>query len=150
MQMTELAPFEEPPEVELNAPSDYYERHEQNPSLFFEDGIRSIDFVLVYNLHPQQAIEEENIEKRRVFEANLEAEGLELERTSKEKEHIYFVKVLKFKNYCIMITINFLYFLPFLLAIGPCSCGGFKTLCGNFEIAYAHEGGNISFVIAYN
>ena len=97
MQMTELAPFEEPPEIELNAPTDYYEKHERNPSLFFEDGIRSIDFVLVYNLHPQQAIEEENIEKRRVFEANLEAEGLELERTSKEKEHIYFVKVLKLK-----------------------------------------------------
>lgn len=92
--MTKLAPFEDPPEIELNAPTDYFEKHEKNLSLFFDDGIRSIDFVLVYKVNQQQqVIEEDHSEKRRVFEANLEAEGLEIERVFKEKEQIYFVKV---------------------------------------------------------
>ncbi|XP_065355056.1 anoctamin-1 isoform X1 [Calliphora vicina] len=94
LQMTKLAPFEDPPEIELSAPNDYIEKHERNPSLFFDDGIRSIDFVLVYKVNlQQQVIEEDHVEKRRVFEANLEAEGLEIERVFKEKEHIYFVKI---------------------------------------------------------
>ncbi|XP_023303991.2 anoctamin-1 isoform X3 [Lucilia cuprina] len=92
--MTKLAPFEDPPEIELSAPNDYFEKHEPNPSLFFDDGVRSIDFVLVYKIDLQhQVLEEDHAEKRRVFEANLEAEGLEIERVCKEKEQIYFVKI---------------------------------------------------------
>lgn len=93
--MTQLAPFKE--EEELNAPHDFYMKYEKNHSLFFEDGIRSIDFVLAYKIQQQQAVEEQHDEKRRIFETNLMTEGLEIERVYKEREQIYFVKVRFFK-----------------------------------------------------
>ncbi|KAL9888568.1 anoctamin 1 isoform 2-T2 [Glossina fuscipes fuscipes] len=96
MTETNLAPFGETSEAlenGLRAINDYYARHEKNLSLFFEDGLRSIDFVLVFRLNTQLHIEEANAEKRRVYEGNLELEGLEIERTFKEKEQIYFVKI---------------------------------------------------------
>lgn len=43
--------------------------------------------------NPISLIEEENVTKRRVFEENLLNQGLEIERTYKEKEKIFFVKV---------------------------------------------------------
>uniref|UniRef100_A0A1A9X1M3 Anoctamin n=1 Tax=Glossina brevipalpis TaxID=37001 RepID=A0A1A9X1M3_9MUSC len=96
MTETNLAQFGETsqtPDNDLSAINDYYARHEKNPSLFFEDSLRSIDFVLVFRLNNQSHIEAENAEKRRVYEGNLEMEGLEIERTFKEKEQIYFVKI---------------------------------------------------------
>ncbi|KAG8227803.1 hypothetical protein J437_LFUL006217 [Ladona fulva] len=60
-------------------------RFQYNPSLFFNDGRRSVDFVLVWTV--QSSVDESktvsemtvNAEKRRVFERNLALEGLELE-----------------------------------------------------------------------
>ncbi|XP_075145749.1 anoctamin 1 [Haematobia irritans] len=91
--MTQLAPFKDTPEEELNAPTDFYLKCEKNASLFFDDGVRSIDFVLAYKVHPQPNVEESHVEKRQTFEANLMTEGLEIETVCKEREQIYFVKI---------------------------------------------------------
>lgn len=54
----------------------------------FQDGERSVDFVLAYS-GDDKSIENEN--KRHIFETNLEKEGLQLERDKTQR--IYFVKV---------------------------------------------------------
>ncbi|XP_013110531.1 anoctamin-5 isoform X2 [Stomoxys calcitrans] len=91
--MTPLAPFKETPQEELNAPTDFYLKCERNPSLFFDDGVRSIDFVLAYKINPQQNVEEMHEKKRQKFESNLMSVGLEIEKVCKEREQIYFVKI---------------------------------------------------------
>ncbi|XP_005184747.1 anoctamin-1 isoform X2 [Musca domestica] len=93
LPMTPLAPFQEPTDDDINPPNDFYMKCEKNPSLFFDDGVRSIDFVLVYKINPQPNVEDQHEEKRHIFEMNLLSEGLEIERACKEKEQIYFVKV---------------------------------------------------------
>lgn len=80
---------------ECQCPSDTYPPPKINSSLFFADGVRSIDFVLAYktNYENDEEKEEENRIKRRVFEENLLNQGLELETEYKPKEKIYFVKI---------------------------------------------------------
>ncbi|KAM8704225.1 hypothetical protein ACLKA7_008772 [Drosophila subpalustris] len=78
-------------ERECSCPREFYQRAELNTSLFFEDCKRSIDFVLAYKINVHEPTEEENAEKRRVFQENLINQGLELEFT--QKEQIYFVKI---------------------------------------------------------
>ncbi|XP_037944876.1 anoctamin-1 isoform X2 [Teleopsis dalmanni] len=78
---------------ECSCPREFYQRSEINYSLFFEDGLRSIDFVLAYKLHQNPQTESENEEKRRVFEENLTQQGLEIERVTKQREQIHFVKI---------------------------------------------------------
>lgn len=88
------------------------DRPETNRSLFFNDGLRSVDFVLVWKkLLPsevndgdetdgsrekemEEILKKEEIrtEKREVFEENLLQEGLELERYVIDEE-IHFVKI---------------------------------------------------------
>ena len=88
----------------------YGESGTKNDSLFFADGVRSIDFVLVWKkLMPhtddeksdalnQRDIDEvnkkesERNERREVFEAHLIEEGLEIEREVVDEE-INFVKI---------------------------------------------------------
>lgn len=60
-------------------------------SLFFNDGERSIDFVLVWQAGDDEQAEELRTIKRSIFEENLGNEGLELEYESVESLH--FVKV---------------------------------------------------------
>lgn len=98
--MTPLAPFQEPTDDDINPPNDFYMKCEKNPSLFFDDGVRSIDFVLVYKINPQPNVEDQHEEKRHIFEMNLLSEGLEIERACKEREQIYFVKVGGHCIYC--------------------------------------------------
>lgn len=92
-------------------PQNPYGNHEtKNNSLFFEDGLRSVDFVLVWkkllphndserslNAHHREIDEvnrkeAERDERREVFEENLTLEGLEIERQIVDEE-IHFVKV---------------------------------------------------------
>lgn len=54
----------------------------------FDDGQRSVDFVLAYK---QNDLREANIRKRAIFETNLEFEGLDLERDTTQS--IHFVKI---------------------------------------------------------
>ncbi|XP_037729760.1 anoctamin-1 isoform X3 [Drosophila subpulchrella] len=76
---------------ECSCPREFFERAEVNPSLFFEDCLRSIDFVLAYRICAHEPTEVENTEKRRVFEANLISQGLEVEAS--QKDQIWFVKI---------------------------------------------------------
>lgn len=65
-----------------------------NPSLTFNDGVRSIDYVLVWEKFKEDAATREAYEQRKVFEQNLEMEGLQLEREAPENLYgLNFVKV---------------------------------------------------------
>lgn len=67
-----------------------------NTSLYFRDGNRSVDFVLVWKQllddSTSVSIEEAKMEKRRVFQQNLLKEGLEIEEETIEEE-VMFIKV---------------------------------------------------------
>ncbi|XP_022244136.1 anoctamin-5-like isoform X2 [Limulus polyphemus] len=61
-------------------------------TLYFRDGKRRIDFVLVY----KDLSDPQKEEKRKIFEANLKEEGLELELEDKSLSHdgkTYFLKI---------------------------------------------------------
>lgn len=62
--------------------------------MFFRDGKRRIDLVIVYeeddiDLGVLSEIETIRMETRRVFHKNLEKEGLELELEGKQVKYIY-------------------------------------------------------------
>lgn len=61
-------------------------------SLFFIDGLRSIDFVCVWSSSENDETEESRARQRIVFEDNLETEGLHLEREV-VKDDLHFIKV---------------------------------------------------------
>lgn len=63
----------------------------QKASLFFTDGVRSIDFVLVWKPVEDKVQEDLNCVKREIFEDNLVNEGLELERETIDE--IHFTKI---------------------------------------------------------
>ena len=65
----------------------------QNPSLFFDDGVRKIDFVLVWDESNPSEASQSSVIKRKVFESNLEKEGLELERVSTPGVPLHFIKL---------------------------------------------------------
>ncbi|XP_039765909.1 anoctamin-5-like isoform X2 [Pararge aegeria] len=65
-----------------------------NPSLTFNDGVRSVDYVLVWEAGKDEATTPEAFESRRVFEQNLEKEGLQLEREAPEDLYgLNFIKI---------------------------------------------------------
>ncbi|GAB0099220.1 Anoctamin [Sergentomyia squamirostris] len=65
-----------------------------NESLYFADGKRSVDFVLVWKRsdHDLTALDEQRSKKRAIFEENLENEGLDLEMETVEDE-LFFTKI---------------------------------------------------------
>ncbi|XP_076311109.1 anoctamin-4 isoform X2 [Tachypleus tridentatus] len=68
------------------------EQRANRNTIYFRDGKRRIDFVLVY----EESFEPSKDEKRKVFEENLEAEGLELELENKSRSldgKTYFLKL---------------------------------------------------------
>ncbi|XP_073948670.1 anoctamin 1 isoform X2 [Choristoneura fumiferana] len=65
-----------------------------NRSLTFNDGVRTVDFVLVWEAAKDDANKPEAHTQRRIFEENLEKEGLQLEREAPENLHgLHFIKV---------------------------------------------------------
>ncbi|CAH0698738.1 unnamed protein product [Spodoptera exigua] len=65
-----------------------------NPSLTFNDGVRSIDYVLVWEAFKEDASTAAAYEQRKIFEQNLELEGLQLEREAPENLYgLNFVKI---------------------------------------------------------
>ena len=69
-------------------------RHESpQPVIFCKDGFRSVDFVLVWDSYEEEAVTKEAYERRKIFEANLIKEGLELEYEPPENNGLNFVKV---------------------------------------------------------
>jgi len=65
----------------------------QNPSLFFTDGVRKIDFILAWDESIPSNNNEQSKRKRQVFEHNLEEEGLELEYVDSQGAALHFIKV---------------------------------------------------------
>lgn len=88
----------------------YGQRDDKSNSLYFNDGVRSVDFVLVWkklvpssdeersDVLKNQELDDINLKetdrlaKREVFEKNLAKEGLELERKTVDEE-VNFVKI---------------------------------------------------------
>uniref|UniRef100_W8BBX0 Anoctamin n=1 Tax=Ceratitis capitata TaxID=7213 RepID=W8BBX0_CERCA len=64
-----------------------------NETLFFADGMRSIDFVLAYKADPDPGQEALSARKRHKFESNLLQHGLQMEVDYKEQQQIHFVKI---------------------------------------------------------
>ncbi|XP_043249984.1 anoctamin-1-like isoform X2 [Colletes gigas] len=62
-------------------------------SLYFRDEIRTIDFILVWDEFDTEAQTYRSIEYRRVFEKNLEKEGLQLEYEPVEPNGLHFIKL---------------------------------------------------------
>lgn len=81
-----------PPEPEKPERDDH--RSCPKPTIFFNDGIRSVDFVLVWDAFDEEAVTEGAFQKRKKFEANLVNEGLELEYEPQEKNGLNFIKVI--------------------------------------------------------
>lgn len=61
--------------------------------IFFKDGIRSVDYVLVWDELNEDAVKPEAYAKRQIFENNLTKEGLEIEYEPQEQNGLNFVKV---------------------------------------------------------
>lgn len=95
------------PMDDVDYPKNPFGDRDMNSSLYFDDGLRSVDYVLVWkNLLPvenDEAMKEKELEdikrkeavraeKREVFEENLMSEGLELEKYVVDDE-IYFIKI---------------------------------------------------------
>ncbi|XP_076233394.1 anoctamin 1 [Calliopsis andreniformis] len=62
-------------------------------SLYFRDEIRTIDFIIVWDEYDAGAQTYRSTEYRRVFEKNLEKEGLELEYEQAEPNGLHFIKI---------------------------------------------------------
>lgn len=62
-------------------------------TIFFRDGIRSVDFVLVWDSFQDEAKSQQAVKKRALFELNLVKEGLELEYEPPETNGLCFIKV---------------------------------------------------------
>lgn len=92
---TRIAQNEHMPDCEscYNEPPDPFNdaSNTMAASLFFNDGERSIDFVLVWQPSDDEQQEELRTIKRSIFEENLQNEGLELEYET--VENLHFVKI---------------------------------------------------------
>lgn len=76
-----------------NAPPDPFSNVNSaiSSSLYFNDGERSIDFVLVWKADDDNVKEELRYSKRLIYEENLMNEGLDIEQET--YENLNFVKV---------------------------------------------------------
>lgn len=97
----ESTPIDPEPETEgchctLNgAPNPFNNNTYLSNSLYFADGKRSIDFVLVWTHNDEEenpSIEDNRSKKRAIFEENLLKEGLELEHETVEGD-LHFIKI---------------------------------------------------------
>nr|XP_031841580.1 anoctamin-1-like isoform X2 [Nomia melanderi]XP_031841581.1 anoctamin-1-like isoform X2 [Nomia melanderi] len=62
-------------------------------NLYFQDEVRTIDFILVWDEYSTEAQTYRSIECRRVFEKNLEKEGLQMEYEQAEPNGLHFIKI---------------------------------------------------------
>ncbi|CAH1965740.1 unnamed protein product [Acanthoscelides obtectus] len=63
------------------------------PKIFFLDGKRSVDYILVWDAFNEDSIKPDAHTKRQIFETNLMREGLELEYEPQEPNGLNFVKI---------------------------------------------------------
>ncbi|CAG0884101.1 unnamed protein product [Darwinula stevensoni] len=64
----------------------------KSPDLYFQDGRRCIDFILAWKMDDQH-LQLHHVQRREVFEKNLEEEGLELEFEDNVESQLRFIKV---------------------------------------------------------
>lgn len=62
-------------------------------TIYFRDGERSVDFILVWDMLNKDSVTDEAYEKRANFERNLVKEGLDLEYEPVEENGLNFIKV---------------------------------------------------------
>ncbi|KAB7498085.1 Anoctamin-1, partial [Armadillidium nasatum] len=98
MDATELISKEYEPNItetqmdEINGRASVQQRA-MNGHLYFSDGIRSIDFVLVYRENSSHELAESFKTKRAIFHKNLIEEGVEIEEDGIEDVPLKFVKL---------------------------------------------------------
>ncbi|XP_022248485.1 anoctamin-5-like isoform X2 [Limulus polyphemus] len=78
---------------DTDLPSRHYNASLTEPSMFFEDGFRRIDFVLLYVTPAKSNYGYVHKQIREVFEENLKDEGLELEYVTESVTDLNCVKV---------------------------------------------------------
>ncbi|RDD44213.1 Anoctamin-7, partial [Trichoplax sp. H2] len=73
----------------------YNEYNYQHPTLYFDDGVRKIDYILMYEEKVGAAIDKRNARRRKDFEKAIQNIGIELEKSVNETETVkyHFVKV---------------------------------------------------------
>lgn len=64
-------------------------------TIYFRDGERSVDFILVWDMLNKDAVTDEAYERRANFERNLVKEGLDLEYEPVEENGLNFIKVCR-------------------------------------------------------
>ncbi|XP_030746412.1 anoctamin-1-like isoform X2 [Sitophilus oryzae] len=64
-----------------------------HPTIFFRDGLRSVDYVLVWDALEEDAVNPVAYSKRQIFESNLVKEGLEIEYEPQETSGLNFIKI---------------------------------------------------------
>lgn len=90
------------------------------PSLFFNDGKKTIDFVMVWTKHENSETEFQRNLIRGFFEKNLITEGLELEEDIVSSLH--FIKV-KYNNNDFYLMLKYIFFfLNYLRFTHPLKC----------------------------
>lgn len=76
-----------------DCPDNPFGENTLNSSLYFNDGTRSVDFVLAWRDEViTETVKEDRLQKRHVFEENLMSEGLELEHETIE-DKVHFIKI---------------------------------------------------------
>lgn len=63
------------------------------PAIYFNDGVRSVDFIIVWDAFNEDSTTECAYYKRRIFEENLIKDGLDIEYEDPEKNGLNFIKV---------------------------------------------------------
>lgn len=80
--------------IELNAADTSCHCDCAKPAIYFRDGVRSVDFVLVWDTLTKESTADEAYERRKIFERNLVEEGLDLEYEPVEENGLNFIKVI--------------------------------------------------------
>lgn len=85
------------------------------PTIYFKDGCRSVDFVLVWDSFEKEAVTDGSYQRRKIFETNLIKEGLELEYELPENNGLNFIKVNFYHYNCNFFIVLFFFLGRFML-----------------------------------
>uniref|UniRef100_A0AAR5PM38 Anoctamin n=1 Tax=Dendroctonus ponderosae TaxID=77166 RepID=A0AAR5PM38_DENPD len=92
MEQLDSQPYSENNKNDLKLCCESKKKKCPRSTVFFQDGLRSVDFVLVWHTVESDS-ECDASEKRRIFEKNLIDEGLDLEYENQESSKLKFVKI---------------------------------------------------------
>lgn len=106
--------------------------------MYFNDGLRTIDFVIVWTPDDDILIETQRNVKRAVFEENLINEGLDLEIETVDDD-LNFVKVL-YHIFVFDFVVLYVIYLCFTI-LDSCTIGSFTKIFRNIKTSHAYERG---------